>query len=186
MTGAGQFECDALPQLGALRQFAYQLCRNEQYSPDLVQETMLKACRSFHQFREGTNCRAWLFQICKNSYFNDYRRKHLEPIPVGVQESSVHLTDELRPVRVLLHDRGDEQKHRDCMGDEVIEALHDLPDAYQTVIILSDIEGHTYKEIASLTRVPVGTIRSRIHRGRGVLAERLAGYAQSVGLDGVA
>jgi RNA polymerase sigma-70 factor (ECF subfamily) len=189
MTGASQLEREALPQLGALRQFAYQLCRNEQYSRDLVQETMLKACRSFHQYREGTNCRAWLFQSCKNSYVNDYRRKQLEPIPVGVQESSAHLTedsDELRRVRVLLHDCSDEQKHRDCMGDEVIEALHALPDVYQTVVILSDIEGHSYKAIASFTHVPVGTIRSRIHRGWRMLAERLAGYARSVGLNVVA
>ncbi len=186
MTGASQFEREALPQLGALHNFAYQLCRDEQYSRDLVQETMLKACRSFHLYREGTNCRAWLFQICKNSYFNEYRRKQLQPISVGIPEypAEQDITadgDGARTARVLLKDQGDEQKHRACMSDEVIEALHALPYAYQTAVILSDIEGHSYEEIASFTHAPVGTIRSRIHRGRRMLAARLAGYARSVG-----
>jgi len=191
MTGASQFEREALLQLGALHTFAYQLCRDEQYSRDLVQETMLKACRSFHLYREGTNCRAWLFQICKNSYFNDYRRRQLQPISVCIQKLSTEReitgdADEVRTAWVSLKDQSDEQKHRGCISDEVIEALHALPDIYQTAVILSDIEGHSYEEIASFMHAPVGTIRSRIHRGRKMLAGRLAGYAQSLGWNVVA
>jgi RNA polymerase sigma-70 factor, ECF subfamily len=186
MNSVSQFEREAIPQLATLHNFAYQLCRDEQYAQDLVQETMLKACRSFHMYREGTNCRAWLFQICKNSYFNEYRRKQLQPISFGIQEYCAELditadADKARTARVLLKDQSDEQKHRACMSDEVIEALHALPDAYQTAVILSDIEGHSYEEIASFTHTPVGTVRSRIHRGRNMLAARLEAYARSVG-----
>jgi RNA polymerase sigma-70 factor (ECF subfamily) len=186
MTSASRFEREAFPQLGALHHFAFQLCRDEQCSRDLVQETMLKACRSFHTYREGTNCRAWLFQICKNSYFNDYRRKQLQPVSIAVQECSAEQSitgnpDEVRTHRVSLEDHGDEQRHGACMSDEVIKALHALPDAYQTAVILSDIEGHSYEEIASFTHAPIGTIRSRIHRGRKMLAERLGDYARGLG-----
>lgn len=186
MTGADKFEREAIPQLETLHKFAYQLCRDEQYARDLVQETMLKACRSFHTYREGTNCRAWLFQICKNSYFNDFRRKQLQPISFGIQESATEqgiaaYGDQARTARVLLKDQSDEQKHRACMSDEVIAALHALPDVYQTAVILSDIEGHSYEEIARFTHVPVGTVRSRIHRGRKMLATRLEKYARRMG-----
>ncbi|MDH3252506.1 MAG: RNA polymerase subunit sigma, partial [Ignavibacteria bacterium] len=79
------FELEAIPELEALRQFSFRLCRDEQRSQDLVQETLLKACRYFHTYREGSNCRAWLFQICKNSYINDFRRRKYETIPVDFQ-----------------------------------------------------------------------------------------------------
>jgi len=184
MTEASQFEREAISQLSALHHFAHQLCRDEHYSHDLVQETLLKACRYFHAYREGTNCRAWLFQICKNSYINSYRRRQLEPISVCFQEESVDRgtdSDEVRTFRVSPHDDSDVKKLRSCMSDEVVSALHALPHEYQTAVILSDIEGHTYEEIANFMQIPVGTIRSRIHRGRKLLAAHLTGYAKSLG-----
>jgi RNA polymerase sigma-70 factor, ECF subfamily len=184
MVGKDQFEREALPQLGALSHFAYQLCRDSQFSRDLVQETLLKACRSFHTYQTGTNCRAWLFQICKNSYLNDYRRRQILPVPVSLREDSVEKardTDEMRTLRVSIPDEREGWRHRACLSDEVLEALDALPDVCQTAVILRDIEGHSYEEVAAFMRAPVGTIRSRIHRGRKMLAARLEDYARDSG-----
>ncbi len=183
---ASRFEQEALPQMSALQSFALQLCKDEQYSQDLVQETMLKAYTYFHTYREGTNCRAWLFQICKNSYINEVRRKQHQPVPVDLQvEESGDWTqrdnDSQRELHVRLDDHISTTINAEALGDEVYDALAVLPSDYQTVLILCDIEGHTYDEIAEYMHAPVGTIRSRIHRGRKLLAGRLAGYARSQG-----
>jgi RNA polymerase sigma-70 factor (ECF subfamily) len=176
------FTREALPQLDALRNFAFKLCRDEQYTNDLVQETMLKACRSFHTYRPGTNCRAWLFQICKNSYINDYRRKQYETITLDFVEENVGNSDDVqRSSQVFLTDNSSAGAHEAMVGDEVAEALDALPADYQTALILSDMEGYTYEEIAEFSCTPIGTIRSRIHRGRKMLAERLEKYAYTHG-----
>lgn len=173
---------EALSHLDALRNFAFKLCRNEHYTDDLVQETMLKACRSFHTFEEGTNCRAWLFQICKNSYINDYRRRQYETIPQDFTEELASVDgDQSRPVRWSLADHSVLRMHEATVSDEVAAALDAIPADYQTALILCDIEGYTYEEIAQYTRTPIGTIRSRIHRGRKMLAERLEEYARRQG-----
>ncbi len=165
---------EALSHLDALRNFAFKLCRNEHYTDDLVQETMLKACRSFHTFEEGTNCRAWLFQICKNSYINDYRRRQYETIPQDFTEELASVDgDRSYPARWSLADHSVLRMHEATVSDEVAAALDTIPADYQTALILCDIEGYTYEEIAQYTRTPIGTIRSRIHRGRKMLAERL-------------
>ncbi|MFN0156573.1 MAG: sigma-70 family RNA polymerase sigma factor [Bacteroidota bacterium] len=178
------FEREALSQLEALRHYAFQLCREEQRSNDLVQETMLKACRYFHSYREGTNCRAWLFQICKNTFINEYRRKQYEPLPVDFGEPAAGAGEggeEERYPHPILRDDVVERREGALFGDEVILALGAIPPDYQTAVLLSDIEGYTYEEIAAFARVPIGTIRSRIHRGRKMLAGHLAEYAQSSG-----
>src|SRR3990172_7138990 len=104
MSNENLFAREALAQLDALRNFAFKLCRDEHYTNDLVQETMLKACRSFHTYQEGTNCRAWLFQICKNSYINDYRRKQYETVAMDFSEDNASMSDgdTQRNARVLL------------------------------------------------------------------------------------
>jgi RNA polymerase sigma factor (sigma-70 family) len=183
MTNESLFLREALTQLDAIRNFAFKLCRDEQYSNDLVQETMLKACRSFHTYEEGTNCRAWLFQICKNSYINDYRRKQYETVAMNFAEDHAGAGDDdtHRASRVLLMDNGSAEAHEAMVGDEVAEALDALPADYQTALILNDIEGFTYEEIAEFAHTPVGTIRSRIHRARKMLADRLEIYAQQHG-----
>jgi RNA polymerase sigma-70 factor (ECF subfamily) len=176
------FEQEAVSQLDALHSFAYQLCRDEQRSRDLVQETMLKACMYFHTYREGTNCRAWLFQICKNSYINEYRRKHYETIPVDFQEdgsarySEWDATREIHPAPV---DESVPKTHERLFGDELMTALLSLPQEYQTAVLLSDVEDYTYEEIAEFTRAPIGTVRSRIHRGRKLMARRLGRQAHA-------
>lgn len=175
------FAREALPQLSALRNFAFKLCRDEQYTNDLVQETMLRACKSLHTYQEGTNCRAWLFQICKNSYINDYRRKQYETIPLDFTEEHPTQTDGQRGLRVQLNDSTSGGVHEAMVGDEVAAALDALPADYQTALILSDIEGYTYEEIAEFSHTPIGTIRSRIHRGRKLLAEKLEQYASDLG-----
>ncbi len=178
-----QFSREALPQLEALRNFAFKLCRDEHYTNDLVQETMLKAFRSFHMYEEGTNCRAWLFQICKNSYINDYRRKQYETIATDFSEENVGSGDDdtRRRMKVSLSDTTDTEAHEAMVGDEVATALKALPSDYQTALILSDIEGFTYEEIAEFSQTPIGTIRSRIHRGRKMMATKLEEYAREQG-----
>lgn len=183
---ATRFEQEALPQMRALQNFALQLCRDEQFSQDLVQETMLKAYTYFHTYQEGTNCRAWLFQICKNSYINEVKRRQHRPVAVDFQgeesgDRSQGDIDTARELHVTLEDRHAANNGTGALGDEVYRALTVLPSDYQTVLILCDIEGHTYNEIAELMDVPIGTIRSQIHRGRKLLASRLTGYARSQG-----
>jgi RNA polymerase sigma-70 factor (ECF subfamily) len=177
MTQAALFEREAIPQLQALQRFAYQLCQNAEDSRDLVQETMLKAYTHFHAYEAGTNCRAWLFQICKNSYINNYRRKQLEPFTVDFQDESNDgsgSADDHGSLYRLLRDDSDITAHGYCLSDDVFSALQQLSEEQQTSVLLSDVEGHTYQEIAEFMQVPVGTIRSRIHRGRRLLARLLS------------
>ena len=181
-----RFEQETLAQMSALQSFALQLCKDEQHSRDLVQETMLKAYLYFHTYQEGTNCRAWLFQICKNSYINEARRKQRQPVAVDFQqvESGDWPSGDdnaLRNVHVKMSHQNAGNLVTDALGDEVYHAIERLPSEYQTVLILCDIEGHSYEEIADFMHVPVGTIRSRIHRGRKLLAGRLIEYALARG-----
>ena len=183
---ASRFEQEAVPQMRALQNFALKLCKDEQHSQDLVQETMLKAYTYFHTFRAGTNCRAWLFQICKNSYINEVRKRHRQPLAVDFQgeesrDRSQRDKDTARELHVRLDDEHVTTFVTDALGDEVFRALEVLPSDYQTALILCDVEGHTYDEIAEYMNAPVGTIRSRIHRGRKMLASSLARYARSQG-----
>lgn len=178
------FTREALPQLKALRDFALSLCKNEQRSNDLVQDTMVKAFRHFDSYKQGTNCRAWLFQICKHCFINDCRRRRYEPIAVDMDAalssdgSDGEVMRELHPV---VADAEAPNGLASMLSDEVAEALEDIPLDYQTVLILSDIEGYSYEEIAEFIRAPLGTIRSRIHRGRKMLAQRLGDFAKREG-----
>lgn len=186
MSAGSVFEREMLPQLDALHGFAMQLCKDEQRSNDLVQETLLKACRYLHTYREGTNSRAWLFQICKNSYINSYRRKHYEPVLLDLRDEVVYQrSDEEkgreREYTAILRDESAEHTRPESLSDEVLAAFQTIPPDYQTALVLCDIEGYTYEEIAEYMAAPIGTIRSRIHRGRRMLARALAGYAHRQG-----
>ena len=180
------FEREALPQMESLKNFAASLCRDRVWAEDLVQETMLKALRYFNTYTEGTNCRAWLFQICKHSYINEYRRKRYEPVAVDLQENMFTGRSERdgehdREIRPLLRDDDSLEVHDRLLGDEISTALEKLPGDYQTALMLCDIEGYTYEEIADYTATPIGTVRSRIHRGRKMLGSSLADYARRRG-----
>ena len=180
------FEREATPQLQAVTSFARKLCKDDHRAKDLTQETMLKAFISADRYREGSNCRAWLFQICKNSFINDYRRKQYEPVAVEFQEQPEDEQTTLRNSVSRMAGRNlDAHDHHaelvDSLGDEISGALAAIPPDYQTAIVLCDIEGYSYEEIAELMDTPIGTIRSRIHRGRKMLAASLSEYASELG-----
>ncbi len=174
-----KFEKDLLPHINALHTFAYHLAYNEEDAQDLVQETYLKAYKAIDSYFEGTNAKAWLFKILKNNYINQYRRKSKRPRNVdyeefvGVHESEdSHLTG-----KVDLR----EEIYEDLMGDEVTIAINALPIDFRTVILLCDVEGFTYEEISKILDVPIGTVRSRLHRARNMLKEKLKAYAEKLG-----
>ena len=173
------FEKELLPHVNALQTFAYHLTYNQNDADDLVQETYLKAYRFIDKYEKGTNAKAWLFKILKNAYINEYRKKVRQPNKVDFEEI------------VIYHDTDDdnltgysdlrEEIFLNMMGDEVTVAINSLPLDFRTVILLCDIEGFTYEEIASIIDVPIGTVRSRLFRARNMLKEKLMNYAQQHG-----
>jgi RNA polymerase sigma-70 factor (ECF subfamily) len=171
-TPSSRFEREALSQLPELRRFASRLCRDADGSDDLVQETLLRAFRAFASFAEGTNCRAWLFRICRNAHINTRRRTRHE---VGVPDAEG--LDEWMRARCVADTPVPED-----LGDDVARALGALPEEYRTALLLCDLEEMTYQEIAGFTNAPVGTVRSRIHRGRKIMAGRLAGRTTRRGI----
>ena len=173
------FENELLPHVGALQTFAYHLTYSQDDADDLVQETYMKAWRFIDKYEQGTNAKAWLFKILKNAYINEYRKKVKQPTKVDFEEIvAYHDTDDdhlsgysdLRE-EIFLH----------MMGDEVTTAINSLPIDFRTVILLCDIEGFTYEEIASIIDVPIGTVRSRLFRARNLLKEKLTAYAKKHG-----
>ncbi len=178
------FNREALPHLPALREYALSLCKDPQRAADLVQDTMLKAFRKFDTYQQGTNCRAWLYQICKHCFINDCRRKKLQPVAVDFDDESSSAdwpSDEARTLRVVTAALEEDAPDRAVLGDEVAVALDGLQPDYQTALLLSAIEGYSYDEIAEFTNAPLGTVRSRIHRARKQLSDQLARYARTEG-----
>jgi RNA polymerase sigma-70 factor (ECF subfamily) len=179
------FNREALPQMDALRDFAMSLCKDPQRTSDLVQDTLLKAFHKFDTYQPGTNCRAWLFQICKHCFINDCRRKRLQPLATDFDEDSARPdwgADEIRSLRVKEGALHEELADGSVLGDEVTTALDGLQPDYQTALLLSAIEGYSYEEIAEFTKAPLGTVRSRIHRARKLLSRQLADYARTEGV----
>jgi RNA polymerase sigma-70 factor (ECF subfamily) len=173
------FEREAVPYLDAVYHFAYNLTGNGEDARDLLQETFLKAFRFFDSFQQGTNCKAWLFQISKNSFINRYRKKNREPDKVRYDEIEEYY-ETLRPVNVDANNL-EEHLFNNLLDDEVTAALQALPEAFRTVLILSDIESLTYEEIAEVLDCPIGTVRSRLHRARKMVHESLYEYAKQKG-----
>lgn len=173
------FEVEAMPHMSALYHFAVRLCRDKDDAADLVQETFLKAFRFFDKFERGTNCKAWLFRILKNSYINRYRKTTKEPDVVEydvVEDFYETIKDSSVATSTL-----EEQVFEQALDDEVTTAIDRLPDEFRTVVILCDIEGFTYEEIAEFVDCPIGTVRSRLHRARKLLAASLMDYARQRG-----
>jgi RNA polymerase sigma factor (sigma-70 family) len=173
------FEEEFLPQIDALYTFAYHLTYNEEDANDLVQETYLKAYRFVASYNEGTNAKAWLFRILKNAFINQYRKKSKQPTQVDYEEIINYHDEEDTSYSSFLDLR--EEMFQDMMGDEVTTAINALPVDFRVVILLCDIEGFTYEEIAKIIDIPIGTVRSRLHRARNMLKEQLRTYAQSLG-----
>jgi len=174
-----RFEKEFLPHLEALHSFAFHLCYNEEDAADLVQETFLKAFRFIDKFEEGTNAKAWLFKILKNAYINQYRKDARQPSMVDYDEVAVYQEEEEGQSTSYFDLR--EEIFDQMMGDEVSTALNALPEEFRTVIWLCDIEGFSYEEIAKITDIPIGTVRSRLFRARNMLKEKLQNYAVNMG-----
>jgi RNA polymerase sigma-70 factor (ECF subfamily) len=175
-----EFEAEALPHMDVLYNFALRTTGNQDDAHDLLQETYLKAYRFWDKYEKGTNIRAWLFRIMKNSYINRYRKETKEPDKVDYED----IENFYNTIRAESTDPNDLQKqlYGNLLGDEVTKALQGLPDDFRTVVILCDIEGLTYEEIAEFVECPIGTVRSRLHRGRKLLQAELFEYARQQGM----
>lgn len=173
------FEKEFLPHLDAMYNFAYRLTLDGDDAKDLVQDTYLKAYRFISSFQRGTNAKAWLYRILKNSFINDFRKKSKEPSKVDYQEVENFYNSDNVDERKTVDLRIDTV--RDMIGDEVSIALNSLAVDFRTVIILCDLEGFTYEEMAKILDIPIGTVRSRLHRARNLLKEKLQSYANSMG-----
>jgi RNA polymerase sigma-70 factor (ECF subfamily) len=176
-----QFEKEFMPLIGSLYNFAYRLTLDEDDANDLVQETYLKAYRFFNSYEQGTNAKAWLFRILKNSFINDFRKKSKQPSKVDYQEvESFYNSDDIdENITVDLRI----ESIQDMIGDEVANALNSLAVDFRTIIILCDLEGFTYEEMAKILDIPIGTVRSRLHRARNLLKEKLKNYAGTMGYN---
>ena len=173
------FDGEFLPHLDAMYNFAYRLTFDQDDAKDLVQDTFMKAYRFINSFEKGTNAKAWLYRILKNSFINDFRKKSKEPGKVDYQEVENFYNSENVDESKTVDLRIDTVK--DMMGDEVTNALNALAVDFRTVIILCDLEGFTYEEMAKILDIPIGTVRSRLHRARNLLKEKLKSYAESMG-----
>lgn len=173
------FDKEFLPHLDAMYNFAYRLTFDQDDSKDLVQDTYMKAYRFINSFQQGTNAKAWLYRILKNSFINDFRKKSKEPGKVDYQEVENFYNSENVDESKTVDLRIDTVK--DMIGDEVTNALNSLAIDFRTVIILCDLEGFTYEEMAKILDIPIGTVRSRLHRARNLLKDKLKSYAESMG-----
>ncbi len=176
------FNREFMPHINSMYNFAFRLTMDEDDANDLVQDTYLKAFRFITSFEKGTNAKAWLFRILKNSFINDYRKRSKEPSKVDYQEVETTYNSEEAAEFEHTSDLRAEAV-QDLIGDEVANALNALPVDFRTVIILCDIEGFTYEEMAKILDIPIGTVRSRLHRARNLLKEKLKSYAKSMGYD---
>ncbi|HEU4529407.1 MAG TPA: sigma-70 family RNA polymerase sigma factor [Actinomycetota bacterium] len=167
-----RFERDVLPLLPHLYSAALRLTRNPADAEDLVQETYLRAYRGFSGFEEGTNLRAWMYRILTNTFINSYRKKQREPVTVQDDEiEDWFLYDRLGASGV---EASAEAEVLDRLPDEEVQrALEALPEGFRMAVLLADIEGFSYKEIAEILDIPIGTVMSRLHRGRKALQKAL-------------
>ncbi len=173
------FEVELLPHATAIYNFAYRLSLDEDEAKDLVQETYFKAYKFIKSFQKGTNAKAWLYRILKNNFINEYRKKSKEPAKIDYQDiESIYNSDDAQETfsgSIAVY------PFKEAIGDEVSNALNSLPLDFRIVIILCDLEEFTYEEMAKILDIPIGTVRSRLHRARNLLRRKLLYYAESKG-----
>lgn len=176
------FEEDALQHLDAMYGLACRLTRNTAQAEDLVQDAMVKAMRSFHQFESGTNLKAWLMRVVTTTFLNHYKRKSLEqntfegPDAEALNESWMS-AESLRGMRSV-----EDNAIAPLLREELSRAVDELPEDFRLAVVLSDVEELSYKEIAEVMGCPVGTVMSRLHRGRSILKTRLFEQAKALGI----
>jgi RNA polymerase sigma-70 factor, ECF subfamily len=178
-----RFQADALPLLDSLYGAALRMTRNPQDAEDLVQETMLRAYRAFDRFEAGTNLKAWLFRILTNAYINTYRKRQREPQKVSADEvEEFDLYQELKSHDTQFEATPESIVLDSLVDSDIIDAIEDLPEQFRLAVVLSDIEGFSYAEMAEIMDVPMGTVMSRLHRGRKALQKRLWELARDRGI----
>lgn len=175
------FDKEFMPHVDSMYNFGYRLTFDEDDAKDLVQDTYLKAFRFINSFQRGTNAKAWLFRILKNSFINEFRKKSKQPAKVDYNEVEQYYNSDDAGENITTDLRVETVQH--MIGDEISGALNAIPVDFRTVIILSDLEGFTYEEMSKILDIPIGTVRSRLHRARNMLKERLAGYAKEMGYN---
>ncbi|HUY63794.1 MAG TPA: sigma-70 family RNA polymerase sigma factor [Acidimicrobiales bacterium] len=183
MADRARFTDLAMEHTPALYSAAMRMTRNSADAEDLVQETFLKAYRSFERFEEGTNLKAWLYKILTNTFINSYRAAKRRPEKADVEDvEDLYLYRRLGSLSGELGRSAEEELFEHFTDDEVKEALESLPEVFRIAVLLADVEGFSYKEIAEITEVPIGTVMSRIHRGRKALQKALLDFAVAGGL----
>ena len=173
------FEQTAIPLMDILHNYALRLTMNSENAKDLLQDTYLKAFRFWDSFEKGTNLKAWLYEIMRNSYINQYRKKTKEPNKVEYDENEFYYkiaqqgSFEPKYLKINSYD--------EIFEDEITRSLDGLAKDFKTVVLLSDLENFSYEEIANILDCPIGTVRSRLHRGRKRLQKELFNYAKNNG-----
>ena len=184
MTAQDDFVQDAMQFAPQLFSTAMRMTRNKSDAEDLVQETFIKAWRSFHTFQTGTNLRAWLYRIMTNTFINKYNSKQRKPTETELDEvEELYLYKRLGSIdQSKLSSSAEDQMLELFTDDEVKKALEELPETFRLPVLLSDVDGFSYKEISEMLDIPLGTVMSRLHRGRKAMQKMLYEYAKERGL----
>jgi RNA polymerase sigma-70 factor, ECF subfamily len=169
------FDSEVIPHLNSLKSYALKMTNDLDNSEDLLQDTLLKAFRFFHNYEKGSNAKAWLFKIMHNSFINNYHKKVKQPFKVDYEDVQ-NFYENIKPDDVKSQ-HYQQDAFDNVLNDEILKAFSVLPDNFRTIVFLCDIEGYSYKEVSDFVVCPIGTVRSRLHRTRKILYALLYKYA---------